>query len=231
MLNQETRDILKQVTKIGNSAVLRYPISTITNADKSIIAFIDTSTTDEEFEDIGLFYFNEFLSLVDFYENPTVSYSNGTITIDADDGVQHYQTTEISRLKSVDAPPQLLEKMESIEAVAKMSISAEDIERAKKIGSLAKSDSFVIQGDGEEINLIVCKIDDNGNISNDSGMIVEGESSEAIKIELKLSNIDKLPSHDYTVSVILNPKSKNYVTIWEANDAPIKIVISVTQAL
>jgi len=231
MLNTETRALLKQVTKIGNSAVIRYPISTITNPHKSVIAFIDMSKLETKFDEFGLFYFSEFLSLVDFYKNPEVSYDNGTITINADDGVQHYQTTETNRLKSIDVPPMLLEKMESVDPVGKLGISAEDIERAKKIGSLAKSDSFVIDVTKTSSSVIICKIDDNGNISNDSGISVEGEASEDTKIELKLADIDKLPSYDYSVSLIKNPKSGNFVTIWEANSAPIKVIISVTQSL
>jgi len=231
MLNQETRNILKQVTKIGNSAILRYPVSTITNIDKSVIAFVDMSKLESEFEELGLAYFSDFLALIDFYTNPEVSYDNGTVTIEADDGIQHYQTSEVNRLKSVDVPAELLEKMESVEPVCNLEISSSDIERAKKIGSLSKSDSFVIEVDDNKSNIVVCKIDDNGNITNDSSTEVSSNYNEPTKIEMKISNIDKLPSYDYNVAVIKNPKTQNYVTIWEAVDAPIKIVITVQQSL
>jgi len=231
MLEKEMRNILKQVTKIGNSAILRYPISSITNTDKSMIAFIDMEKLEGEFEELGLFHFSEFLSLVDFYENPEVSFKDGTITITADDGLQHYQTTPIQRLKSVDVPDKLLKAMESIEPLATVSVKSEDIDRAKKIGSLAKADSFVINANEDSASVIVCKIDDNGKISNDSEISLEGEASTPVKIELKLSNIDKLPSYDYSVKAIMNPKSKNFVTIWEADSAPIKIVVTVTQTI
>ena len=233
MLNKETRDILKQVTKIGNSAILRYPISAISNSDKGIIAFIDMTNLEDQFQEIGLMYLSEFLSLVDFYEKPEVSYTSAsnTITINAEDGMQHYQTADLDMMTSANIPAELLAKMEAAGAVCTFGISNADIDRAKKISSLAKSDSLVLEFDGSAAKMVTCRVDDNRNILNDSATAIEGEGTENVRIELNMANIDKLPAYDYTVKAIKNPKTSSFVTIWEANSAPIKAAVSVTQDL
>lgn len=230
MLNQETRNLLKQVTKIGNSGILRYPLSAVTNTDKTIIAFLDMSQYEQEFPEFGLMYLNEFLSLVEFYQNPDVTMNGSTITIKGDDGVQNYQTTDVDMLNTVNVPPQLLEKMEGTPASCKLEITAADLDRAKKISSLAKSDSLVM-GCGDSPEIVVCRVDDARNIVNDSSISVMGEGSCDVRIELNMANVDKLPPYDYTVSLIQNDKTKNFVTIWEAKSAPLKVAITVKQTL
>ena len=44
-------------------------------------------------------------------------------------------------------------------------------------------------------------------------------------------NISKLPLLDYQVSVYKKPETGNYVSLWVADDQPIKIVVAVTNSL
>lgn len=227
MLNENTRKVLKALTSVSNSAILRYPVSTVAQKDKSLIAFVDLEALDEEeFEDFGVSFLSDLLNLVDFYDGADISLNSGIIDIKGENSHQRYRTTDLDMMKAFDISPSILVKMTAETPAIKFDITKDELDRFKKIASLVKSDYMVIS-DG---TITVCKLDATNNMLDESTTDFVMDSNGCTdNIVFAISNIDKIPSGNYEVSLIKNPKSGNYISLWESCDNPYKIVVSVSK--
>lgn len=231
MLNENTRKGLKTLTTVGNAAIVRYPWTSVLQKNKSIIAFINLEEYGEEpFEEFGLEEaLSEFLSLVDFYQDPEISADGNLITIESGKQVQHYETSDLDSMKSFDIPVTALENVSKTPEIINFEITASELSRLKKISSITKATSLIVGGkeDGES-TLTVCRLDRNNNISNDSVTEYPMSSTEDINVVFDMMNIAKLPEKSYQVSIKRSATTGNGVSIWTVEDEPIKIIVSVS---
>jgi hypothetical protein len=226
MLNEQTRKGLKTVSSLGNAAIIRYPYATVLQKNKTLIAFVDLREYgEEEFEEFGLDEtLSEFLNLVDFYDDPEIENDGTLITIKSGNRTQHYNTSDVSAtMKSYDIKSEALDKIDATPEVLSFFIPKEEIQRIKKISSLTRADSLIVK-DGQ---LITGKLDRNGNISNDSVTNFPVTASKDVSAVFDMGNIGKLPDKDYRVSIKQSEKTGNGISLWEMEDEPIKIIVSV----
>ena len=228
MLNEQTRKGLKSLTTIGNTAIVRYPWTSILQKNKSLIAFINMEEYGEtEFEEFGLESMSEFLSLVEFYKDPEITIENGIISIESGNFHQRYSTSDLDTMKSFDINVSTLEKIEATPEIISFEIKAEDLQRFKKIASLTKATSFVVSGKDGESNIAICKLDKNNNMSDESITDYPMSVSKEMTVVFDMQNIAKLPDKNYSVSIKQSSKTGNGISVWEVDDEPIKIVVSV----
>lgn len=231
LLNENTRRGLKSLTTVGNAAIVRYPWTSVLQKNKSIIAFINLEEYGEEsFEEFGLEEtLSEFLSLIDFYQDPDITAEGNIITIESGKQVQHYETSDLDSMRSFDIPVTALENVSKTPEIINFEISASELSRLKKISSITKATSLIVGGkvDGES-TITVCRLDRNNNISNDSVSEYPISSTEDTSVVFDIMNISKLPEKNYQVSIKKSATSGNGVSVWTVDDEPIKIIVSVS---
>ena len=227
MLNENTRKTLKSLTSVSNTAVIRFPIATVAQKDKSLIAFVNLEDLGEEpFGEFGVSYLNDLLNLVEFYEGANVELNDSIIDIKTENAHQRYRTTDLDMMKAFDVPESITHKMAEATPTVKFDITKDDLDRFKKIGSLVKSDYMVI-GDNE---ITVCKLDATNNLLDESTTdYIMDVNDLNEKIVIDMQNIDKIPSGNYEVRMIKNAKSGNFISLWTSEDSPVKIVVSVSK--
>ena len=64
-----------------------------------------------------------------------------------------------------------------------------------------------------------------------TNIVPASEVNSKVKIVYDLQNILKLPSIDFKVRIIQNKETGNYISIWEADEQPIKIIVAVQKAI
>ena len=232
MLNEQTRKGLKSLTTVGNAAIVRYPWTSVLQKNKSLIAFINMEEYGEEpFEEFGLESMSEFLSLVDFYEDPEIAIQNGVISIESGKFHQKYGTSDLDTMQSFDVKVTTLEKVTATPEVINLEISVEELQRFKKIASLTKSTTLLVSGsESGDCSVTVCKLDRNNNMSDESVTEYPMSVSEDISIVFDIQNIAKLPDKNYSVSIKKSPTTGNCISVWEVGDEPINIVMSVANS-
>lgn len=229
MLSEETRKALKSLTTVGNAAIVRYPWTSVLQKNKSVIAFMNLEDYGEsEFEEFGLETMSEFLSLVDFYQDPNIEIEDGIISIESGKFHQKYATSDLDTMKSYDIKVTTLKKVRATPEIIHFRINKEEIQRFKKIASLTKANSLIIRSNPSGNEIVVCKLDRNNNLSDESvtefPMTV---SKDDVNIVVGIQNILKIPDKNYTVSVKQSEASGKCISEWDIEDEPISIIISI----
>jgi len=212
MLTTETKNYIKMMSNISDSAIIRWPVTNFNPTDKSVIAFIDLEKLGEpSFEQFGIYRISEFLQLLDYYDDASVSLDNNVITIKSDSTVQRYITTNENNLSSFSVSPAILDKISEAPLACSIHVSKEEMDRIKKISNLLSLHELGIKSVNQA--------------QNDNKTIMEGTSNEDFAIAMKIESIQKLPNCDYNVEIHRNASSGNFITQWDAVDLPIKIVV------
>lgn len=216
------------MSNISDSAIIRWPVTNFNPTDKSVIAFIDLEKLGEpSFEQFGIYRISEFLQLLDYYDDASVSLDNNVITIKSDSTVQRYITTNENNLSSFSVSPAILDKISEAPLACSIHVSKEEMDRIKKISNLLSLHELGIKSVNGEIIFTIQADSNKSNIQaqNDNKTIMEGTSNEDFAIAMKIESIQKLPNCDYNVEIHRNASSGNFITQWDAVDLPIKIVV------
>lgn len=232
MLNQKTQAILSELSAISPAAVLKYPITGIQDASKSMIAFVDFSEFDEaEFEDFGIFNMQELLSVINIVEDAEVEMDDSIITIKNDNMEVKYVTTNIDLLESTySANPKVRENIKKATEVVTFDITTGTLDKLKKTSSLMKLEHLKIQSDGDEVLMNIGSFTSGKGDSNNSFKmkVADADVNEDCEVILKMDYLRNLPTSAYTVQVRKNPKTGSYITMFSSKDIPsLDIVILV----
>jgi len=225
LLNETTRKGLKSLTNIGNTAIIRYPWTTVVQADRNLIAFVGLEEYGETpFSEFGLESLSEFLALVEFYRDPEITVDDTTLTLTSGNRVQRYTASDVDDMKAFDIPTTMMTNVGNTPDAITFEISASELQNEKKNASLTRASSFIVNG--KDSTITVCKLDRNKNISDDSVTQYAMASKEDTSIVFDMNNISKLPDKDYTVYIKKSESTGNYISLWEVSDEPIKIIVS-----
>ena len=233
MLNSKTRKIFKDLGSIGNSAIIRYPLTPIIQLDRALISFIDLEALGEEqFEEFGIYHLSEFLSLVDLYEGGEIKRNGNVIELKNESSSQKYKTSDLDVLEIFDMPSAVLEKIQETTPEVTFTLTSDRLDKVKKVSSLLSLKSFIIEAQGDELNLVACELSENGAYMNEAVHNISGaEVTNDTKVVFDMANILKIPSIDFEVSIIKNQKTGNYISLWKAIDEPISIIATVQRSL
>ena len=232
MLGKKTRKAFKDLNAVGNSAIVRYPLTSIIQLDRALISFINLEELGEEpFDEFGIYYLSEFLSLIDLFEDGVITKEDNIIKLKNDNSSQKYKTSDLDTMEIFDMPAVVLEKISASPSLVTFDIKSEEIERIKKVVALLKLKSFIVDA-SDKLNIVACNLSENGVYMNESINTIEGAViSEPTRVVFDTLNISKLPSVDFKVSVTRNENTGNYISLWKATDEPISIIVAVQKTL
>lgn len=225
MLNQNTRNVLSQLSAINNSMIISYPITTVIMG-KNIQAFLDLEKMGEtQFEEIGVFNINEFNSVINVIENPTIENNNGTLTIKNDSTSIKYGTTSIDIIESeCRGNSELIEKIKQNDVVMSFELTSKDLDRIKKMSGLLKDLSdLVITSNASNVNVTVTSKE---RSSNNYSVNFVGTVNEETSMSLVMDVVNKLPSSAFTVTIYKSKKG-SLVSVFESIYVPgLSVVLS-----
>ena len=232
MLGKKTRQAFKDLNTIGNSAIIRYPLTSIIQLDRTLISFIDLEALGEEsFEEFGIYFLSEFLALIDLYEDGDIERNGNIIELKNANSTQKYETSDLDIMEIFDMPSTVLEKLLSADTELTFTLNSVELDRIKKVASLLKLKSLVIDAD-TELDLVACNLSENNTYMNESiNRINDVDITTPTKVVFDIQNILKIPSIDFNVRIIKNVSTGNYISVWEANEEPVTIVASIQKSL
>ena len=229
MLNKKTQTMLSELSAISTAVVLKYPVTGIQDSSKLMQAFINLEEFGEEsFEDLGFFNLPEFLSVINVVDDAKITVTDGIVDISNDSMNIKYHTAKTDLLdETYSVNPIVLEKIAQAQEVGAFTLDVGTMDKLKKTSQLMKLNNLVVNGDGAEIQLeitdVKTKSSNNFKIGVDSGT-----ASEVFNITLRMDLLRNLPVSDYTVSVVKNPKTGSFITLFTSLDIPsLKVVVLV----
>ncbi len=233
MLNKNTRKVLKELNTIGDSAIIRYPYTSIIQLDRALISFIDLEALGEdEFDEFGIYFLSEFLSLIDLYEDGDIKRTDNVIELSNSTSTQKYHTTDLEIMKMFDMPSEVLGKLIASEVELNFELKAEQLDRIKKVASLLKLKTFIIDAQNDKINIVACNLSENDTYMQESvNEIPGGNINVDTKVVFDIQNILKIPSTDFNIRIIKNEKTGNYISVWESEQDPVTIIVAIKKAL
>lgn len=192
-LSETTIGLLKNFSAINPNMVFNpgNTISTMAEA-KNILATAKIGETIEQ--KFGIYDLNEFLSAVALVDDPTLSFSEKSVTItDKDTSIEyHFSSPDV-----LTAPTKEV-KMPS--ADVKLDISEEVISKIKKAAAVFGHATLAIVGDNGRVTISV--LDEKNSTSNRYSIVVDENNSckESFSFVIVIGNLKMLPG-DYSVEI------------------------------
>ena len=225
MLNQNTRQVLQQLSAINNSMIISYPITAVIMG-KHIQAFLDVSKlNEEEFNEIGVFNFAELNSVINVIENEDITNDKGMLTIKNDTNSIKYGTTNIDIIENdCRAKVELLDKIKSNTVVMSFDLPLKELDRIKKMSGLLKELSdLIITSSSAGISLMVTSKE---RSANNYTSVVQGDVQEETSMALVMDTINKLPASNFKVSIYKSSKGTPIALFESTNVEGLSIIVA-----
>lgn len=216
MLNAQTYGVISSLKEISDDMIFSYPIMGVSDSNKTIMAYLDVQGLgNEDFTEFGIMGVKQYLDLLNIAgKDVDVTNKEGVLFISSPSIKCKYSTTNIGILESKNcrAPLTLPQNFEGATKAIEFYMSAEDMEKIKKVSSLLKFEDVVITS---EEGKIVIKVDnETQKSSNDFKIYVDGEClDDDIAVVMSVNNIKKLPQGNYVIRASKNPKNPTSVLV------------------
>jgi hypothetical protein len=220
MLNTNTLDVLKTITPITNSAIISYPVTTITNSSRDILANIDFSKIDDEsWEEFGIMDLSSFLNSISILDdNPTIEQDNVFIKAYDENSTIQFVTSYPSTLEDFTTNPEIIESTSRAESILEVQIDTNLFSKIKKGSSTFKNlrDLFIIK-EGDKVYLKTGNKETFTSTSNSythylNPCLDKGKDFELI---VPVDNFLNLPLMDFTMKIKHNPKTEEFRLLFE----------------
>jgi len=217
MKNKKTREILKAFL-INPQVKFTYPITTIMNIEKSVIAFIDMEALGEdEFKEYGIAKTDTLLALIDAIPNSEVDIGETDIVIKNDKTTQKFRKSPADLF--LEAKTAVLKTIEeSFDKTIELELDEKTLADTLKIAKLLSLDTLVLKD-----NKIITGRAVGDDLEDENVTEIEGNFNG--KIKLNVNDIAKLPLMTYHIRVFTN--GEHTVSFWESDKVSgVKVVIS-----
>jgi len=214
MLNNNSIQILQSITSITNSALISYPVTTITNANKDVLGNIDFSAIDPDgWDEFGIFDLNSFLGALSVLDEPNITMENRVILAEDSDSSISFLTATPSAVSDYITDPDNITTTVAAPSVVEVPIDTVLITKIRKGVNVFKTlkDLFIVKND-EGVFLRT------GNkesfTRNDNSYKVKLAPSvntgNNFEVAIPVENFLSLPSMDFTLKVKYNAQYDAY---------------------
>lgn len=216
MLNAQTYSVISTLKEISDDMIFSYPTMGISDSNKTIMAYLDLEGLgNSDFKEFGIMGVKQYLDLLNIAgKDATIDNKDGILNIKSPSIGCKYATTNIGILeaKNCRAPVALPSNFENAIKAIEFEISAEDMDKIKKVSALLKFEDVVITSENGKV---VIKVDnENQRSSNDFKIYLEGACEDNdIAVVMSVSNIKKLPQGNYVVRASKNPKNATSILV------------------
>jgi hypothetical protein len=214
LLNKNTNIVISQLKDISESIIFSYPITGVSDSNKTILAFIDLQKMNvEDFQEFGIIKFKELLDLLAIAgDEADATLKDGILYIQSENISCKYFTTNIPSIEHCRGSLKTLAATEKALSSLSFVFSAGDLDKIKKASALFKFEDLIVYSEDDKIILKVAKQDQMS--SNDFKISIPGGSIiNNICAMLSVENLKKIPVGSYNVKVLQNPNNPNSVII------------------
>lgn len=228
MLNKNTREILNSLTKINNSIIVSYPVTSVIFG-KSIQSYLDLSKMDEqEFKEFGIYAYDKFNNILKIFKEPEINIKDNTLEIIEDKFSLNFATARVSLLENdCRGNYELINKIKKNKEVFNFKLTLEHFSKIKKVVSTLDSlEDFKMETNSENNSIKIKMFSLQSSIDsfefdvNENLNIYENSS-----IILLIENLMKIPVGEYNIRIFKSEKG-NYITLFESLEAPLEIIIA-----
>ena len=209
MLNTESIEVLKSVNKITNSAIISYPVTTITNDRRDIFGNVDFSKlTDKSWKEFGIMDLSSFLGSLSVLEEPTITQED--IYIKAKDNISsiEFVTSFPSTLGDFTADPEIIVSTSAANSTVEIPIDVDTITKIRKGAQVFKNlkDLFIIK-EGDKIYLKTGNKETFSSANNSFTINLQPSlnTGKDFEIVIAIENFLNLPLMDFTMKIKYNP--------------------------
>lgn len=212
MFNKNLMRTFSSFSNLSNSLIVKYPITVLTDATRSVAVKIDISKLDtDSFDEFGLYEkLNKFVNIFNIFEDPTVSLQDNIFTISDSSGKKTtFITDDVSLLTAYDLTPGIFDKIKGANSVADFQLSVSDI-KALKDAQRIFSDLDKVKFSGNE-NGIEVSLDapSKFNAQNNTFTLTKNiEVKKNFNLYILFEVLTKLPLINYNIHIKYN-ENKN----------------------
>ena len=208
MLNSNTRQVLGSIQAITNSAIINYPVTTISNPSKDVLGNIKIDQLENEaFDEFGIFDLGSFLGALSILEDPTIDLENGTIkAADANSAIDFITsspailgdfTTSPKNITSTVAAPSVVEVELNTEVMGKLRKGMSAFKTLKDVFIVKEGDSIYLKtGNKESFS--------RGNNSYKMSLVPSINEGKDFELAIPVENLLSLPNMDYDLKIKYN---------------------------
>lgn len=231
MLCERTCALLSSLSGISDTCVLRYP-STIINDDcKSIIARLDLSELESEFEPIGLNgKISNLTSIISMFTEPEISRTDNILCIkDADKKIEtQFVTDAVSLLANTEFKPEVFDRIVNSLTVAEFTLAKEDISRLKKAhGVYNDLDDVILESTEDGVKLSLGALAKYSRSENKFSITKEAECQKEFNCAVSFDLLQRIPQVDYSVQIKFSERTNTYALVLTNTDLKVQIILSV----
>lgn len=213
MFNKNVIEVLKSVSPITDTMVLKYPNTYTRSSDRIFLVKLPISQLDsDQFNDIGFNHsLNDFLNLLNLFgDESNIAQEGDIIYIKSNDIDASFITDDISLIEQFNVDETQIDRTKQCETVASFTLTTSDINALKKASSVLKnSNDLVFDSKDGKIILHVTNINFINNKSNTYSLTKTAVTNKEFKVTMLMADFARLPVADYDVEIKINPNAKN----------------------
>ena len=193
-LSQKTLSLLKNYSTINGNLVIKEGNKILTISDKKNV--MSSSDIEESFDQsFGIYDLNEFLGAYSLVENPTLDFSNDSVTMSSGDSSITYRFSDTSILTSPEREVGLPSTDLSV------TLTSDTISNIRKASAVLNAPVVSIISEGGD-SPIQCKVFDPSNPTANTYKIALPASASSVQCDFRflVENLKMLPD-DYLLSI------------------------------
>lgn len=218
MLNSDSLNILNSITNITNSAIISYPITTISNISSDVLMNIDFSKVSEPFEEYGIYDLSSFLGALGVLDKPVITLNDKIITAKDNNSSIQFIISSPSSLEDYTTNPENITSTCAADSIVEIPISLELMNKIRKGANVFKTlkDLFIIK-EGDSISMKTGNKESFNSRNNAYSINLEPSlnSGRDFEIVVPIENFLSLPQADFTMKIKYNPKVDMHRVVME----------------
>lgn len=231
MLCERTCALLSSLSGISDTCVLRYPTTIINDDCKSIIARLDLSEIESEFEPIGLNgKISNLTSIISMFSDPEISRTDNILSIrDAEKKIEtQFVTDAVSLLANTEFKPEVFDRIVNSLTVAEFTLGKDDLARLKKAhGVYSDLDDVILESTEDGVKLSLGALAKYSRSENKFSLTKAAECQKEFNCAVSFDLLQRIPQADYEVQVKFSERTNTYALVLTNADLKVQIILSV----
>lgn len=230
MLSERTCALLSSLAGISNTCVLRYPQTIINDECKSIIARLDLSELETEFEPIGLNgKISNLTAIISMFNGPEIQRVNNVLCISDSSGKidTQFVIDSVDLLENTEFKFDVFDRIINSLSVVEFKLTKDDIARLKKAHSVYNDlDDVIISGE-DCIKLSLGALSKFNRSDNKFSITKDATPNKNFECAIAFDSLQRIPAVDYDVKVKFSERTGSYALVLSNDDLKVQIILSV----
>lgn len=229
MLNSSVQKVLKELNKITNSAIIKYPKTVLISDSQDIMLDVDISKLDsEQFPNIHLMNnLGEFIKFLELFDNPEIDLDEKQIVLKQGTMKSSFIFDNPLLMNHLDKDSKQFDRTMEVPSVAEFSISVDDFKNIGKASGVFKDLTEIIFESKDSDVEVVLGATNRFNAKSDTFSILKpSTSNKDFEVKIPVENFKILPVSNYTVHVKYNSEKDSYRLIMVNEDIDLRILLS-----